>query len=924
MKKSHWPSALLLSLLVSLPLAGCGKPSPDELMQQVRAHVGKGEKKAAIIELKNLLADNPEHAQARLMLGQLYLETGELDAATIELNKAVERGADKIATTVMLAKAQLARGEAAKLLATLDPQRLPEAATSPQLIVLRAEALAASGKPDAAAAAYREALQRDPKFADASLGLAKLSMRQQKNDDAAAQVDRILQQTPANADALIMKADLLRIKGDRAGAKAAFQQALAADKSKGQAYFGLMALALDDRQPADARKYLTELRKLAPDTIFSRHFEALILLQEKNFDQALANTLEVLKTAPGFPPSNLLAADIEYGKGMYQQALAHLNAALAANPENISGQRLLIAIFLKQNEVDKAVALAARLADKHPDDPAVLGVAGEAFARKKDYTRAMGYFSRAAQLDPKNSAVRTRLALSRMAGGDSAQALTELQSIAAEESQIQADVLLALAHINKGAWAEADKAVAQIARKQPDNPIAYGLRASILLGKKDEAGARKELETVLKRHPAYLPAAINLARLDLQTNQFDAGRKRFEGVLAADPKNINALMAFADYLALRKEFQAESIAQLEKARKLSPTALPPVLALTQRALRAGDGKKALAYAQEGAAAHANVPDALDNLGQAQLATGDKNQALATYTKLVQLQPRSATALFRLGSIQSQLGDQRAAIASMRQALTNQPQHIDARVALVELLLREKQSKEALEIARDAQKAAPKQPIGLVLEGDVLLADKAPDAAAKLYRQALALADTAPIAIKLHNAVKKSGNAQEANTQLLKWLEKHPQEASVRLYLAEDALRDKRFNDAATQYEAADKLMPNSVLVLNNLAYVYQQLKHPRALEVANQALKLAPDSPVVQDTLGMILLDAGQQQKALGYLQRAADADKNNREIRLHLAEAYLKAGQKPKAKQELEKLAVYGDQSEVAATARKLLQSLQ
>ena len=57
MKKNLWPSALALSLVLSLSIAGCGKPSAEAQLQKARDYLAKGEKKAAIIEFKNLLAD---------------------------------------------------------------------------------------------------------------------------------------------------------------------------------------------------------------------------------------------------------------------------------------------------------------------------------------------------------------------------------------------------------------------------------------------------------------------------------------------------------------------------------------------------------------------------------------------------------------------------------------------------------------------------------------------------------------------------------------------------------------------------------------------------------------------------------------------------------------------------------------------------
>lgn len=923
MKNNNWPSALLLSLIVAISLPGCGKQSAEQQLQHAREYVGKGEKKAAIIELKNLLAEHPDNAPARLLLGQLYLETGEADAATIELKKAVEHGADKIATTVTLARTHLARNEPAKVLALLDIKQMPEAATAPQLIVLRAQALADSGKLDEAAQTYAAALKLDSKFADAAIGLAKLSMRQQRPDEAIARLDAVLAQSPNNADALVLKGDLLRVKGDIEGAKNAFRQAVAADKSKSQAYLGLIALEIDARQPAEARKLLTELLKVAPNNMFARHFDALILLQEKKPDQALTVTLDVLKAAPGFPAANLLAANIEYGKGLYQQATVHLNAVLGRDPNNMPAQRLLVSTLLKQNEVDKAAQLIGQIVDKHPDDAAALGLAGEVFARKKDYSRSMGYFSRAAQLDPKNSTLRTRLALSRMASGDAAHAMTELAEISAEGSQIQADILLALAHINKGEWADAEKAVAQIIKKQPDTPIGRGLRASILLGKKDTAGARKELEAALQEHPDYIPAAINLARLDMLDKKPEQAQQRFEKLLEKQPNNTELMETLADFL-LQQNKVADAKRWLEKSHQLKPDAMRPVLALTAIALQAKDNKRALELAQAAVASHPDDVQALDNLGNVQFVMGEKNQSLATYSKLTKLYPKSPLAHFRLAYVQSQSGDTKAAIESLKNTINLAPGNGDAYAALITLYLKEGNTAGAVQLAQTLQKLQPKAAAGFLLEGDVRMQEKKYADAAAAYRRAAEIADSGMLVAKRHRAEKLAGNAAQAEALINKWLKEHPQDMGVRSYLADTAITEGNFKLAAEAYQPIVAQQPNNVSAINNLAWAYHQLKDSRAQATAEQALKLQPKHPGVLDTMGMILLDTNQQQKALEYLQQAAEADKANRDIRLHLAQAYLKTGQKAKAKQELDKIAVYGDQSAAAEAARKLLSSIQ
>lgn len=923
MKKNLWPSALALSLVLSLSITGCGKPSAEAQLQKARDYLAKGEKKAAIIEFKNLLAEHPDNADARRQLGQLYLETGETDAALIELKKAVEYGADEVNTASSLAKVLLAKNDFAKVLDYLDPKKIPAVATTPSLIVLRGNAFAGRGMLDDAGKAYAEAIKIDPKFADASIGLARLELTQRKPDAAIAVLDGVLASTPDSSDALIMKADIVRSKGDKSAAKDLYLRALTADKTKVQAYLGLIGLELESGQVAEARKYLQAAQKLSPDNIYVRHLEAMILLQEKQPDQALSAVLDVLKVAPSFPAANMLAANIEFSKGLYQQSAAHVNAVLAGSPNSLSARRLLAAILYKQNELEKASAILLELMEHYPDDASVFGLAGEVFAKKKDYAKSMAAFARASQLKPQNSELRTKLAMSRMATGDADKAMSDLESIAAGDANaFQADIILALAHINKKEWKQAEAVVARLAKKQPDSPLPGSLRASILLGKNDAAGARKELDAVLAKHPGFVPAAVNLARLDLAEKKPEQAQQRFSSLLEKENKNADLMMAYAEFLvAINKPADAQP--WLEKAHQIQPEAIQPTLALTSLALSNGDKKRALGIAQEALAKKPDNPPLLDNLANVQIAAGDQNQALVTLAKLVKAAPKSPRSYLKLANAQAMAGNEKSAIETLQKAIAVAPNFGETYVLLAKLYQKDKKPAEALNTAMSLQKISPKSESGFLLEGDVHSSEKRFGEAAAAYRKAQSVGNSYSAIIKLHQALSASGKLSEADLELNKWLQEHPKDVFVREYFGGVAIRGNNYKLAAEQYQIIVKLQPNSVIALNNLAWCYLQLKDKRAQETIEQGLRLQPENPALLDTLAMILLDAGQVDKALTYSQRAAELDKNNREIRLNLAEAYLKAGQKAKAKKELEKLAVYGDQSDVAARARKLLDGL-
>ena len=67
-----------------LALAGCGPQNPDGLVASAKGYIAKSDEKAAIVQLKSALQKDPDHAEARLLLGQMLLATGDPNGASVE------------------------------------------------------------------------------------------------------------------------------------------------------------------------------------------------------------------------------------------------------------------------------------------------------------------------------------------------------------------------------------------------------------------------------------------------------------------------------------------------------------------------------------------------------------------------------------------------------------------------------------------------------------------------------------------------------------------------------------------------------------------------------------------------------------------------------------------------------------------------
>jgi predicted Zn-dependent protease len=119
------------------------------------------------------------------------------------------------------------------------------------------------------------------------------------------------------------------------------------------------------------------------------------------------------------------------------------------------------------------------------------------------------------------------------------------------------------------------------------------------------------------------------------------------------------------------------------------------------------------------------------------------------------------------------------------------------------------------------------------------------------------------------------------------------------------------------------MKPDDALTLNNLAYVSGRLKDPKAIEYAQKADQLVPNNAAILDTLGVLQVEAGDVKKGVDSLQRAIALAPNAAGIRLNLARALVKDGQKDAAKKELDTLAQLGDKFPGQAEVAKLMKEL-
>lgn len=903
---SHRRGALALAAALTVLLAGCRGDSPERLMQSAQDYFAKSDYPAASIQLKNLLQQEPQNASARLLLGKALLETRDPVSAEKELRRALEFGQSQEHVLPSLARALAEQNEHAKLLSEFGEAKLREPRADAALRTHLADALLRAGRRDAASAAYTAALAAQPGYPAARLGQARIVALAGKVEDAVRITDELIAAQPAFAEAHMLKADLLFAVGDRDGARKAMEQAVAQSPSDVSMKLALSSLLLDLGAVDAAADQLAQARKVARGDLRVTYYEGMLALRRGQPQQARDHALQVLKSAPDHVPSLLLAGAVELRLNQPLSAEAHLRKALTRVPDHPGARRLLVGAYLKSGSAARALeALQPLVAGRDIEEPRLLLLAGETYLANGDLQRAGAYFNAAAQVDAVKSVARTRLGQIALAAGRADEGFRELEAAAEQGgNEYQADLSLIAGYMRRNALDKALAAALNLEKKQPSNPLAPYVIGVVHTGRKDIANARANFNRALELQPAYVPAAIMLANIDIGEKKPAAAIKRFEAMAERQPKNESVLLAMADVQA-RTGAPTTDIAQtLQRAVAANPQSVGARVAMVNHFLRLDDAKSAVRVAQDAVAAISGEPRLLEVLATAHELAGETEAAINALNRLVALQPAAPQPLQRLAGIHAKRKGYDTAIDALRRAQKLAPTDRGVTRDLAATFAAAGRFDDALREARALQTRDAAFSGGYLLEGDVNAMQKKWVDAERAYRAGLKIDPKSDaLAVRVHTALSNNSRGAEAEAFVRKWTADNPPGTAVRLQLAERAMREKDLRSAIGHYQAVVAREPSHVVALNNLAWASGELGDPKALGYAERAVKLAPNNASVLDTMGTLLIKRGSVNDGLVWLERARLAAPKRPELRLNYARGLLQAGRKAEARKELEAL---------------------
>ncbi len=725
---------------------------------------------------------------------------------------------------------------------------------------------------------YKNALQLDPNHAPAHYQLAHAYLRSQKAREGFWELRETIRLDPTNYQAKLEFAQLAIIAGEKEEALARSTEVVEAEPDNFKAYL-VQGQALDalDR-PDEALEVYRKSIEVAPDEVVALLALSVAETERGNLEAADALFIRIGELDPGYKSfsrhgrwlhrrgpdytdraETAFTAALEMATGSdrslaygqfasfyirterFDESIALLEEGVETEEEPLSLIYLLARLQRGAGNKEKADELIESTTLAKPDDPDVYLLLASYRARNGDFEGGMAAVEKAIELDPENVRAKLEKAKILMDLGhrderegalDEAREIID-QVLASGKKRAFALVVDAKLKVTSGNVSAAVASLRAALELKPDWAQALHLLGVALGAQRDFIGARTEVARALELDAGLLEANKTMAQIHAKLGEWDYVVERGRRFLREKPND-------------------------EQTRLL--------------------------------------------VAQGLVRLGDYQAALKTLEALP-VESRSGEVRYAIGKIMQARGNSRAARIELLAAHEELPSNADILLELLRMDVREGRFDETKARVAEAVEAYPENARLVQLQGVVALRDRRPDDAEAAFKKAVEL-DPSDLSgyQRLARFLVATGRLDETARTYEQALEIRPEDPQLHHFLGvlyELAGDQER---AVERYEEAIRFGPDMGEAKNNLAYIYAEsgTKLDRALDLAQDAKSLLPDSASVSDTLGWVLYRRGLVGTAITYLKEAEAAtdprDASLGVVRHHLAQAYEANGERENA----------------------------
>lgn len=664
---------------------GLDADSLQVLKATIQIRLADGDVQAAEAALATALELYPDNKGLQLVKAGILFADGDTEATRKLYQGIIAADPPGFITSqgrqarMGLVRLQLMAGELEAAEATLKPlyRRNPK---DPETNYLGGMLAFEQGNIEHAEELIFKVLKRAPQHSPTHLLYATLKFQQEDYEQAAYYLSKYLATNPDNINARKLLGRTYLLLGEHEEARTTLQQAATekagdaellallgmSELQGGATAAGIASLEKAVASAPDntrlrselARAYITtgetdqairELRLLVEDDAGNERSRILLVvayLRAGQHDQAIKLALEMLKRHPDAPELLAMTGSVFAVSGDTGEARNYYTKALRVRPHYLQATMMLARLEEQTGNTERATRLYQGLVDAG-EKSAGPQLALARLAGKQGSTDEMvAWLDRARKHDPQDVNSRIMLAdyylNSRQfdKAGPLIKDALKLTPRSPKVLSLQGRQLMAEKRCQ-----EALLPIEQLVTGEPDSTYARVLLAECRMQLGQPDAARRQLDIALEQQPYYLPALVQMARLELQAGAYDAALDYSARAVKTDPGSYaghelagNAWMGKQDYAEAGKAY-----VQAWERRQSSGL----VLKLAHAMAGAGDYMEAVRYLEQWLGNNDGDVQAREFLGTVYQNQGEDSKAVTTYETVLQYDPGNPVALNNL-------------------------------------------------------------------------------------------------------------------------------------------------------------------------------------------------------------------------------------------------------------------------------------
>ncbi|MGQ8364381.1 XrtA/PEP-CTERM system TPR-repeat protein PrsT [Glaciecola sp. 1036] len=881
-------------IIASLTLISCGQQTPEELMSSAKANIEAGDKKTAVVELKALIAQDTNNAEARLLLGNIYLELGDYAASEKELRRADDLGVPKRIVLPNIARALYYQEDFDGVIALsgeVDKVSDVAASESVQLFIFLSKIK------------LKENLNQliTPVFEDKNKeSLANAYLLFTKNDiqEANTAIAEFPQDHGNYAEYLFIHAIINEFNRDYDKAIPSYNALLNLHPNYHLVRFLLIDVLIRTNQLEQATTNIDYLMALNSEQPIVNFYKASVDFINKDYENSFLHSQKAKNEGLLELRNDIILGLSALKLGKLEQAYASIERSAKQLPKTLGIQRVLAKLQLELGLIAEAGETIATLKGQSELDDELYNDAANVFAKLQDFSLAQQQLQIINNTDAKTPDSILKEGLSKIAAGDYSGVDDIRLSIELAPEVIQKWLLLAEIYVNQG---KTDSALALARALANDEPALGLVLEGQIYGKSgnlDKALALFEKAYALS--PEKTPVVNNYVRSLVESENYKLAMDIAKTALKDEPSNQ---ILSGEYLKITGAtgLSEEDGLFIESLVKDNPELIQPKMLLAAFLRKQGKIDEAFKILD---AKDSRLSDiGLMSLGDIFYNQDKFKDAEEIYKRWLQLYPEQVMPYLRLIGTYSNQKEFTKVRQTLNQALAKFPNSEALQLAQVQDYIRNRDYAEAdkklnmLSSSGSKNTLLPKY-VGIVALNKGEYA-KAVENLSSYYEYSNALED----AINLSSALAYNGQIEKGASLLIEQANSNPNPLAK--YAAGEYTMVHSLNSKAKDiYENILASQPSSLVAINNLAMVNIELgNNETALEYAQQANNLAPEHPLILDTYGWALYKNGLLLEAETTLEIAYNNSSKDPSVGLHYAQVLIERNKKQEARQILNSL---------------------